>query len=421
MTANNPPSIAILHYTAPPVVGGVEAVLAAQCRLFMEAGYRVAIVSGRGDSRALPAGTEFLPVLEIDSQHPEIARLNPELEAGDIPVDFDRMVKNLHDSLAPILSIFDNVIVHNIFTKHFNLPLTAALFRMLDEGTLPGCIAWCHDFTWTSPNSRSKVHPGYPWELLRTYREDITYVTISQERRAEMAEMFGCQADQIRVIYNGVDPKVQLGLSQAGWELAQRLGLLEGDLNLLMPVRVTHAKNIELALKVTAAIKAQGVSPRLVLTGPPDPHDAHSMDYFRKLQSQRNQLNLRKEMRFVFESGPKPDEPYTIEPEQVGDLYRLCDMLFMPSHREGFGMPILEAGLAGLKIVSTGIPASRELAQNEVMIIDARGDPQEIAQKIVEWAQGSSIQRLRRSVRQNYTWPALFRGQIEPLLKRTNT
>jgi mannosylglucosylglycerate synthase len=188
-----------------------------------------------------------------------------------------------------------------------------------------------------------------------------------------------------------------------------------------MPVRVTHAKNIELALKVTAAIKAQGVSPRLVLTGPPDPHDAHSMDYFRKLQSQRNQLNLRKEMRFVFESGPKPDEPYTIEPEQVGDLYRLCDMLFMPSHREGFGMPILEAGLAGLKIVSTGIPASRELAQNEVIIIDARGDPQEIAQKIVEWAQGSSIQRLRRSVRQNYTWPALFRGQIEPLLKRTNT
>jgi mannosylglucosylglycerate synthase len=418
MASDGSNSIAILHYTAPPVVGGVEAVISAQSRLFMDTGRQVAVVSGRGDSRALPVGAEFLPILEIDSQHPDIARLNPILEQGDIPVEFDSVVRRLQDSLGPILSIFDNVIVHNIFTKHFNLPLTAALFRLLDEGTLNGCIAWCHDLTWTSPNSRSRVHPGYPWDLLRTYREDVTYVTISEERRTDMAGMFGCSADKIQVIYNGVDPKVQLGLSQAGWELAQRLGLLEGDINLLMPVRVTQAKNIELALKVTAAIRNQGFHPRLVLTGPPDPHDHNSMAYYQKLRSQRNNLGLRKEMRFVFESGPELDMPFTIEPELVGDLYRLCDVLFMPSHREGFGMPILEAGLAGLKVVCTDIPAAREIANEEATFIDPHGDPDEIAQMIVQWAQSSSIQRLRRTVRQNYTWPALFQTKIEPLLRR---
>jgi mannosylglucosylglycerate synthase len=142
------------------------------------------------------------------------------------------------------------------------------------------------------------------------------------------------------------------------------------------------------------------------------------MAYYQKLQSQRNNLGLRKEMRFVFESGPELDMPFTIEPELVGDLYRLCDVLFMPSHREGFGMPILEAGLAGLKVICTDIPAAREIANDEATFIDPHGDPDEIAQMIVQWAQSSSIQRLRRTVRQNYTWPALFQTKIEPLLRR---
>jgi hypothetical protein len=60
-----------------------------------------------------------------------------------------------------ILRRFDHLIVHNVFTKHFNLPLTAALFELLDAQRIPHCIAWCHDFTWTSPHSRSKVHAGY--------------------------------------------------------------------------------------------------------------------------------------------------------------------------------------------------------------------------------------------------------------------
>jgi mannosylglucosylglycerate synthase len=309
-------------------------------------------------------------------------------------------------------------VVHNIFTKHFNLPLTAALFRLLDEGLLRGCIAWCHDFSWTSPTSRQRIHPGYPWDLLRTYREDVTYVTISEERRREMAEMFGCSAQEIEVVYNGVDPKVQLGLSQSGWELVQKLDLLAGDINLLMPVRVTQAKNIELALEVTAALKAREIAPRLVLTGPPDPHDEKSMGYYHQLQDRRRSLGIEKEMRFVFESGPKPGEPYTIEPETVGELYRLCDVMFMPSHREGFGMPVLEAGLAGLQIVTTDIPAARELAGEEVILIEA-GEPAEaIAQRILEWAEGDPVQRLRRRVRQQYTWPALYRRKIEPLLGR---
>ena len=281
------PRTALLHYTAPPVVGGVEAVIQAHAQVFIKAGYPVTVVAGWGERAALPSGTGFVRVPEMDSQHHDVARMGAALNRGQVPVGFDDLVNRLVETLTPVLKRFDNVIVHNLFTKHFNLPLTAALSHLLDAGTIWHCIAWCHDFTWTSPHSRSEVHPGYPWDLLRTHRSDVTYVVVSRRRQRALAALFGCSPDEIHVVYNGVDPQVLLGLSGEGWALVNRMGLMESDLVLLMPVRVTQAKNIEYALRVVAALKARDCRPRLVVTGPPDPHDSQSMAYVRSLQALR--------------------------------------------------------------------------------------------------------------------------------------
>ena len=40
--------IALLHYSVPPVVGGVESVLAQQARLMADAGHAVQVIAGRG-------------------------------------------------------------------------------------------------------------------------------------------------------------------------------------------------------------------------------------------------------------------------------------------------------------------------------------------------------------------------------------
>ncbi len=409
---------AILHYTAPPVVGGVEAVIQAHVEAFIQAGYPVTVIAGRGEEAALPSGADFVWIPEMDSQHPKVAQTGSRLAKGEVPPAFDQMVNQLIGVLAPTLSHFDNVIIHNLFTKHFNLPLTAALHYFLDAGQLGRCIAWCHDFTWTSPHSRSKVHPGHPWDLLRTWRSDVTYVTVSGRRQRVLAALLGCPPEQIRVIYNGVNPEVLLGLSAEGYALVSRLGLLESDLILLMPVRVTQAKNIEYALHVVAALKARGCHPKLVLTGPPDPHDAASMAYFRSLQALREQLDIEEELRFVFESGPDPAQPFIIDERVVGDLFRVSDVMFMPSHREGFGMPVLEAGLAGVPVICTNVPAAEEIGGADVILLDADEEPAHVAEQILAWAAGNPAHRLRRRVRQNYTWREIFRRDIEPMLHK---
>ena len=407
---------AILHYTAPPVVGGVEAVIQAHAHVFVEAGYPVTVVAGWGEQTALQPGAEFVCIPVMDSRYQEIVEVSKALERGEVPDGFDSLVSRLTESLTATLGRFDNVIVHNVFTKHFNLPLTAALHGLLDEGAIRNCIAWCHDFTWTSPSSGGKVHPGYPWDLLRGYHHDVIYVVVSKRRQRVLAELFDCPLERIRVVYNGVDPRELLGISAEGWVLVTRLGLLGSDLVLLMPVRVTQAKNIEYALRVVAAIKSQGLCPKLVVTGPPDPHDVQSVAYFRSLQDLRRELGVEAEARFVFESGPDPDQPFTIDARVVGDLFRVSDVMFMPSHREGFGMPVLEAGLAGVPVVCTGVPAAEEIGGVDVVQFDPDESVTSVAGRIVDLMAQSSVHRLRQRVRQAYTWRAIFERDIRPML-----
>jgi glycosyltransferase involved in cell wall biosynthesis len=346
--------------------------------------------------------------------------------------------------LEPLVLKADHLIIHNVLTKHFNLALSVALCRLLEAGSIAHGIAWCHDFTWTSPHSRSKVHPGYPWDVLRTYRDDLTYVTVSKERQRSLAGLLSCPPEKIKVIYNGVDPGELLGLSAEGADLIERLGLLSGELhrwrhasgiahgpanfaghrryetarlNLLLPVRVTQAKNIEFAIQVLAALKDRGRQARLVVSGPPDPHDAESMAYYRSLLDLRDRLGVTNEVHFVYQSGPDPDEGYTIDSRVVGDLYRVSDALFMPSHREGFGMPVLEAGLAGLPIFCTAFPAAVEIGGEQVHLIDVERGAEAVAGEVLYVLEGDPQYRLRRRVRQSYTWGAILQDELIPLLE----
>lgn len=409
----------MLHYTAPPVVGGVESVMDAHGSVFLQMDYPVTIIAGRGDVEALPSGSKLELIPEMDSQHPDILRASAILESGQVPDNFNALKESLKQQLMPLLAEIGNLIVHNIFTKHFNLPLTAALCELLDEGVIHNCIAWHHDFTWTSKRSRDRVHPGYPWDLLRTYREDVTHVTISEQRQATLVALYECSPKAIRVVYNGVSPVQILNLTKEGWALVQRLDLLGADLLLLMPVRVTRAKNIEYALQVIGELKREGWHVKLVLTGPPDPHDENSMIYFRSLQDMRDEMGLRANMQFVFESGPDPDEGYLIPLEVVADLYRLADLMFMPSHQEGFGMPVLEAGMVGLPVAaSVYVPAAQEIGEGDLFLFDPEQDPRQLALELSAWISENEQLNLARRTRQNYTWQAIFRHNIEPLLNR---
>ena len=79
-------------------------------------------------------------------------------------------------------------------------------------------------------------------------------------------------------------------------------------------------------------------------------------------------------------------------------------------------MPVLEAGLVGVPVVCTSVPAAEEIGGEDVILIDTDADPTHVAGQILSWAEQSPVHRLRRRVRRDYTWQAIFRRDIEPLL-----
>lgn len=79
-------------------------------------------------------------------------------------------------------------------------------------------------------------------------------------------------------------------------------------------------------------------------------------------------------------------------------------------------MPVLEAGLAGIPVLSRHVPAAEELARNESVLFNADTDPETVAVQLIQMLENSPAARLRRRVRKHYTWQAIFNEDIRPLL-----
>src|SRR5512132_55090 len=97
--------VALLHYSAPPIVGGVESVLGHHARLMAEAGHQVQIIAGRGEQT--DPRIPFFQVPRADSRHPDVLAIKAELDAGHIPPKFVNLVDSLTASLSEILDDVD--------------------------------------------------------------------------------------------------------------------------------------------------------------------------------------------------------------------------------------------------------------------------------------------------------------------------
>jgi glycosyltransferase involved in cell wall biosynthesis len=100
----------------------------------------------------------------------------------------------------------------------------------------------------------------------------------------------------------------------------------------------------------------------------------------------------------------------------IADLYRVSDALIFPSREEGFGIPMLEAGLVGLPIFCADIPPLHEIAGRYATYFSSDIDPFDLAKLITDKLQNNDIYQLRQRIRQHYTWVGVFRQKIEPLL-----
>lgn len=390
-----------MHYTAAPVTGGVESVLAMHARLLRGAGHDVLVIAGRGDAELVP---------EVDSRHPEVEAVARRLAGGDeAAAEFQGLRSRLGERLRPLLAGRDVVVAHNVLTMPFNLPLAAAL---LDAGR--PLVAWTHDLAWVNPRYAEYRRAGWPWSLLRAAQPGVRYVAVSRLRQVELAGLMGLSPAAVPVVPNGVDPVAFWGLGRRARELAARAGLDAADPLVLVPVRITRRKRLELALEAAACLLPGHCALRLVVSGPLGPHSADNLGYAAELRQHRARLGLDGVVGFLHELAG-PDDEHPVDDRTMAELYRMADLVLLPSESEGFGLPVLEAGLARAPLVCADIPVLREVASDEAWTFPPGSDGRAVA-AVVEQALESRPARFRRRVLREYGWPSVLE-RIERVLE----
>jgi glycosyltransferase involved in cell wall biosynthesis len=400
--------ITLIHYSAPPTIGGVETVLAHHARLMAAAGHTVKVMAGRGESFDERVRLVTFPLL--DSMDSEILAAKADLDEGRVPPQFEALSNRILAFLKK--EIHGGILIaHNVCSLHKNLALTAALKDLAGKRGAPRLILWHHDLAWANARYDGELHPGYPWDLLRQPWPEAVQVAVSDQRQEELAELMGIDREMITVVPNGIETAQFLKLEEDTQTYVRQFNLLAALPLLLLPVRITARKNIELGLRTLAELRKEFPDAQLLVTGPLGPHNPANAAYFERLLALREELGLREAARFLAEATSEyvPDDV-------VSDLYALADALLLPSREEGFGIPILEAGLARLPVFCSDIPSLRKLGGPHATYFDPDATAREVATLISDRLHSSQVFGLHATVKRAYTWDRVYSEKIAPLL-----
>ena len=400
--------ITLVHYAYTPVIGGVEFVMAQHAALFARHGHEVRVVCGSGVSEH--EGVECVVIPDLLPTAEPVHEAQEALTSPEPPERFSQLKASLKPALREALSDADVIIVHNMMTMHFNIAATAALWELAEERTPDArWISWVHDIASVDPDYPEAKGDHYPTNILSRSHPDMSPAVISEKRQRQFCKLADLQPDNCPVVPNGIEFLPLLKLTKDVRRLTRKFGILYRDIVLIHPTRILRRKNIELGIRTLAALKAQGKSCLYLVTGAPDPHNEATREYGEELKALIEELDVGDESAFV-------SERFKVSDRDLISLYSISDLLFLPSKQEGFGLPLLEAGLFRLPVFCTEIEPMKSVLENNVHPFSLETSPEVIAQKILDTLEASPGFRARKEVMRLYSWDVLFKKKISPIL-----
>jgi glycosyltransferase involved in cell wall biosynthesis len=196
-------------------------------------------------------------------------------------------------------------------------------------------------------------------------------VSVSEFHRDWAIRLDMCDPRRIVAIPNGiVEPRRSSAADPA--QLRRSLGVLPDDLLVLNVSRLAPDKGVEYLIQA-AAMLPRGRSPiRIAIAGDGPARMA--------LEGLSARLGVAGRISFL---GFRDD---------VGDLLAACDIVVLPSVREGLSISLLEAMAAGKPIVATSIGSQREVAAyGEVACLVPPADAQSLCESILRLAQDPAL------------------------------
>jgi glycosyltransferase involved in cell wall biosynthesis len=166
-------------------------------------------------------------------------------------------------------------------------------------------------------------------------------VSVSEFHRDWALALGICDANRILAIPNGITPPVR-NPEVAPAEVRRRLGVPDDDRLILTMARLAADKGLAYLIEAVAMLPP-ALNVRLAIAGDgPVRTRLEQVARARGVTGRVNFLGFR---------------------EDVGDLLAACDLVALPSLREGLSIALLEAMSAGKPIIASSIGSHRELAE----------------------------------------------------------
>lgn len=152
-----------------------------------------------------------------------------------------------------------------------------------------------------------------------------------------------------------------------------------GPILVVMPARILWDKGVGVLVEASRQLRAtqQADSIRIALVGTPDPGNPASIDEAQLQQWVADGLIEHWGFR-----------------EDMAQVYRQCNIVCLPSLREGLPTVLIEAAAAGRSIVASDVPGCRAVVEDGVngLLVPA-GDPTALAEAIARLADDAALRK----------------------------
>jgi glycosyltransferase involved in cell wall biosynthesis len=219
-----------------------------------------------------------------------------------------------------------------------------------------------------------------------------------------------------KVLPDGIDPVEFFYLDPRTVKLCEELDLFGRDMVVVQPSRIIPRKNLELSIHIIRGLKLLGYNVLFILTGAYDPHEKRGVAYYRRLRYWIKELGLEDNIAILAEHRFRDKKKVVPDRVFIRDLYLTADLLLMTSKDEGFGLPLLEAGMIKLPIACSEISPFKELGRG-VCFFGLDEPPLSIAGRIIEYLARTNTHKMFRNVMRKYVWDVISKTQIIPFLR----
>ncbi len=408
--------IAILHFTYPPNIGGVEGMVKEHAEILTNLGYDITVVTGSGEETNPKIKLVIIPELQ------SVMNFNPFLQEkilnkGVVDEEFYKLASQIEQRLEKALEKIDVVVVHNMITIVRNLPFVFAFKNFVKKYPKKKYFGWIHDHSYINEfqikDLDKIVNSKFERDLLTMPIKNLTYILISESFREPFIKLMGLHDGETVVIPNGIDIKHFLEIDDLIWEIIDKYQLLKKFPLILSPVNILERKNIDYCLDIIYELKKTYPQIGYVITGKPSTHRS-TVEYYDRLKKKINNFELKDNVMFFNDFLNR-----ALMRTEIHDLYQIADMIFFLSKSENFGLPLLEAALTKTAILVSDLKVFREVGGDFVKYLDYKTIlPEKAASEIKNFLETSLRVRMNYRSRTRYDLKTILKEKFIPLLEK---